>query len=632
MDHEPALIATLAIGLSAAFLGGLVARRLHLPAIVGYIVAGMAVGPFTPGLIADPDIATELAEIGVILLMFGVGIEFSIRDLLAVRGIAIPGAVGQSAVATLLGTGRGLAMGWGLGGGLVLGLALSVASTVVLLRALLDRGELDTEQGRIAVGWLVVEDLFTVLVLVLLPTIAPLLGGGGGEPAASGAVDAILGLVIALAKVAVFAVLMIVAGVRVVPRLLIIVAREGSRELFTLAVLAIALGIAYLSSTVFGVSFALGAFLAGLVVSESDMSHQAAADALPLRDAFAVLFFVSVGMLVDPAYLIADPLPILAVLFLVLIAKSFAAFVIVTLFGYPSRVALTIAAALAQIGEFSFILATMGMTLGLLPIEGFQLIVAGALLSIALNPLAFRLVDPIEARLRGHGFFMRLATRRAGPLGRLDRDTREGLRQHAIVCGYGRVGRLVGPALERRGFRYVVISEGRDEIDGLRTRGIPAVYGDAAHPEMLALAGIEHARLVIVASSDPHETRRIVDRARAANPNVDFVVRTHSDSEAAHLRSLGKVQPIHGEREMAVQMARYALRRFGVSGTEAEAIAQGLRGRAVVIDDARARRTGRWDWIRVRFRRRSAVQRVATAPGDRPLESPLPDPADPAET
>jgi K+:H+ antiporter len=582
MDHEPVLISTIAIGLTAAFIGGLAARRIGLPPIVGYILAGVAIGPFTPGVAADPAIATELAELGVILLMFGVGIHFSFRDLLAVRSIAIPGALIQTAVAVALGVALGSALGWGLGGGLVLGLALSIASTVVVLRALADRQEQDTIQGQIAVGWLIVEDLLAVVVLVLLPTIAPMLIGqtdlANAGPAALG------GVAIALGKAAIFAILMIVAGARVVPWLMLVVAREGSRELFSLAVLAIALGLAYVSSSVFGVSFALGAFLAGAVVGESDMSHQAAADALPLRDAFAVLFFVSAGMLLDPAYLVANPLPVAAVIVLIVVGKALTKFFVVTGAGYPPRVALTVAAGLAQIGEFSFIIGTMGRSLGLLPDSGFQLIVAGALISIALNPLLFAVIQPIERRLRANPSLTWFLERRAGELGQVDPEEQATLRLHAIVCGYGRVGRLLGPAFERRGFRYVVVTQQRDEVDRLRRDGVTAIYGDAANPVVLDMAGIEHARLVVVATSDPHETRLIVERVRERNATVDVVVRTHSDAEAAHLRSLGgKVQAVHGERELAVQMARYALRRFGISATEAEAIAQGLRGRPIAL-------------------------------------------------
>jgi CPA2 family monovalent cation:H+ antiporter-2 len=584
MDHEPVLITTIAIGLTAAFIGGLVARRLRLPAIVGYILAGIAVGPFTPGLIADTEVATELAEIGVILLMFGVGIHFSIRDLLAVKGIAIPGAIVQSTVATVLGVGLGVALGWGLGGGLVLGLALSVASTVVLLRALTERGELDTPQGRIAVGWLIVEDIFTVVVLVLLPTIAPLLGGDAGQ--ASGGdvgLGPIVAVALALGKAGLFAGLMIVVGTRLVPWLMLVVAREGSRELFTLSVLAIALGIAAVAAAVFDVSFALGAFLAGLVVGESDMSHQAAADAVPLSDAFAVLFFVSVGMLVDPAFLFSNPLPVLAVVVLVIVAKSVAAFAITVALGYTSRVALTISAALAQIGEFSFILGSVGLSLGLIPTEAFQLIVGGSLITIALNPVAFRLVEPLDARLRTSHLLKELNRRQAGGLERLPDERREALRQHAILAGYGRVGRAVAGTLERRGFTFVVITLQRDEVDRLRARGIPAIYGDAAIAEVLEQANLEQAKLVIVATSDPAETILVVERVRGLNPRVEIVARTHSDAEAARLRGLsGKVQAIHGERELAVQMARYSLRRFGVSAAEAESIAQGLRGRGAL--------------------------------------------------
>ena len=614
MDHEPVLISTIAIGLTAAFIGGFVARRIGLPAIVGYIVAGVAIGPFTPGLVADPGVATELAEIGVILLMFGVGIHFSIRDLLAVRWIAIPGAMIQIPVATILGTVLGMALGYGFGGGLVLGLSISVASTVVLLRALGDRNELDTEQGKIAVGWLIVQDIFTVVVLVLLPLLAPSLGAQPPESgtAVSGSLSEGGGLAeiaLAIGRAAIFAVLMVVAGARLIPWLLLQVARQGSRELFTLSVLAIALGIAYAASTVFGVSFALGAFLAGLVVSESDMSHQAAADALPLRDAFAVLFFVSVGMLLDPTYLIANPLPVLAMVGLIVIAQPVAAFLIVVLFGYRTRVALTVASALGQIGEFSFILGTLGLALGLLQEEGFQLVVAGALLSIAINPVLYALIEPLDRRLRDQPLLVAINRRRIGELATIGEEQRASLVNHAIICGYGRVGRLIGPALERRGFKYAVITQQRDEVDRLRSAGVIAIYGDAAQAEVLEMAGVRSARLVVVATSEPNETRLIVERIHELDPGVDIVVRTHSDSEAAHLRALGgKVQAVHGERELAVQMARYALRRFGLSSAEAEAVAQGLRGRAVVgVPEARPRRlTGAVDRLRDRISGRRA--------------------------
>jgi K+:H+ antiporter len=603
MDHEPVLISTIAVGLVAAFLGGYLAKRIGLPTIVGYILAGIVLGPFTPGFIADTAIAIELADIGIILLMFGVGIHFSIRDLAAVRSIAVPGAIGQIVVATLLGEMLGVALGWGLGGGLVLGLSISVASTVVLLRAITDRGELHTPQGRIAIGWLIVEDLVTIVMLVLLPTIAPLIGGGG--EAQSGA-DRLLTIGVALGKAALFAGLMIVLGTRLVPRLLVLVANEGSRELFTLAVLALALGIAYVSSAVFGVSFALGAFLAGAVVGESDMSHQAAADSIPLRDAFAVLFFVSVGMLLDPASLLAMPLAIVAIVLLIVVGKALFKFVFVIVFGHPIRVALTVAAGLAQIGEFSFILGTVGLSLGLLPPEGFQLIVAGALLSIALNPLVFRLADGLEPRLQASPLVHRLLERRAGRLATLEEPATDDapLRLHAILCGYGQVGRMIARALDRRGFTYVVITQQRHEVERLRARGVAALFGDASNAELLKEAHVGTARVVIVAGDDAHVTHLIVDQGRTLNPSVDFVVRTHSDEEVAALRALTpKVQPIHGQRELAVQMARYTLRRFGVDATEAEAIAQGLRrapgpGQAVAVE----RPPSRWGAVARRLR------------------------------
>jgi monovalent cation:H+ antiporter-2, CPA2 family len=411
MDHSAALLETLAIGLVAAFIGGIVATRLRLPTIVGYLVAGVFVGPFTPGLVADTGTAQQLAELGVILLMFGVGIHFSVGDLLAVRATAIPGAIGQILVATLLGIGPGIALGWGFGGGLVLGLAVSVASTIVLLRALEARDEVDSPQGRIAVGWLIVEDLFTVLVLVLLPSLAPMLLGQGGDTA-----GVLVDLLVALAKLGAFGALMLVVGVRVVPRLLLWVKDTGSRELFTLSVLAVAIGIAVAAYAVFGVSFALGAFLAGVVLNESEISHQAAEDALPLRDAFAVLFFVSVGMLFDPAFLAREPGAIILVTLLVVGAKSLAAFAIVVLLRRPLRVALTVGAALSQVGEFSFILATLGLSLALIPEDAFQLVVAAALVSITLNPFLFRLIGPLEAAIQSRPGLLRVLDGRAEPV------------------------------------------------------------------------------------------------------------------------------------------------------------------------------------------------------------------------
>jgi CPA2 family monovalent cation:H+ antiporter-2 len=572
LEHGGALITTIALGLSAAFLAGLVARRLGLPSIVGYLLAGVALGPFTPGIFADQEIATELAEIGVILLMFGVGIHFSFRDLLAVRGIAIPGAVGQIAVATALGIGLALLLGWGVVAGVVLGLALSVASTVVLLRALIGRNALDTIHGRAAVGWLIVEDIFTVLVLVLLPSFALIVHGDG----AGANVAVTLGE--ALLKAAALGVLMVVVGMRVVPWLLIQVAREGSQEMFTLGVLAVALGIAFASSAVFGVSLALGAFLAGAVVGETDVSHKAAADALPLRDAFAVLFFVSVGMLLDPAYLLANPLPVLAVVALVVVGKSAAAIGIVAALGYPVRTGLTVAAGLAQIGEFSFILATLGVGLGVLPREAYQLVVAGALISITLNPIMFAMVDPIDGWLKARPALRRRIERGGGPLAR-PAPADAPMSGHAVICGWGRVGRTVARALEARGFAYVVIEEHRRTVEGLRERGIQALYGDVANADLLRHAGVERARVLVFAAYDPPAAEFAVEHSRRVNPRIEIVARVETPEESKRLLDRGASQTVEGERELAVQMARYTLRRFGVTSREVEAITQGLRRR-----------------------------------------------------
>lgn len=572
MDQGGGLIATIALGLSAAFAAGFIARKLRLPPIVGYLLAGVALGPFTPGLFADPEIATELAEIGVILLMFGVGIHFSFRDLLAVRRVAIPGAIVQISVATVLGIGLAWLIGWGTPAGVVLGLAVSVASTVVLLRALMARNALDSIHGRVAVGWLIVEDLFTVFVLVLLPSLALVFKGEGSG------LDVVLPLAAALGKAGLLAGLMVVVGARVVPWVLLQVARDGSGEMFTLAVLAVALGIAFASSAIFGVSLALGAFLAGAIVGETDLSHKAASDALPLRDAFAVLFFVSVGMLVDPAYLLANPLLIAAVVALIVVGKSLAAMAIIAALGYPLRTGLTVAAGLAQIGEFSFILATAGVAEGLLPNEAFQLVVAGALISITLNPLLFAILDPVDAWLKRRPALRHLLERPGGELARPSADAPP-LSGHAVLCGYGRVGRTVARALEARGFRYVVIEEDRRTVEHLRAEGTHALYGGIADAQLLKHAGIERARVLVFAAYDPPAAEFAVEHARKVNARIEIVARVETPEEARRLRERGASQTVEGERELAVQMARYTLRRFGVSAPEVEAIAQGLRRR-----------------------------------------------------
>jgi CPA2 family monovalent cation:H+ antiporter-2 len=558
VTHETALITTIAAGIGLAFLLGLLVTRIGMPPLVGYLLAGIVVGPFTPGIVADSRIAQQLAEMGVILLMFGVGIHFSVGDLLAVKRIALPGAVVQIAVATVLGTAISLLWGWSLGSGIVFGLCLSVASTVVLLRALEDRGLLDSEDGRIAVGWLIVEDLATVLVLVLLPALAPALGGDAATGATSTGVLATLA--ITLAKVAAFIALIFLVGRRAVPWLLERVARTGSRELFTLAVLAVALGIAVGASVLFGVSVALGAFFAGMVVNGSDLSHEAAADALPLQDAFSVLFFVAVGMLFDPTILLEHPFQILGVLLIVMVGKSLGALAIVLGFRYPLRTALMISASLAQIGEFSFILAALGVTLGVLPPEAQGVIVAVAILSISLNPVTFG----------GARLLNRWVTARPRLLSILERESKAPeetplpsqppLTDHVIIVGHGRVGSIVAETIASHPTKYVVVDEHFERVEALRKRGITAYFGDASRPGVLDQAHLANARLLIVTAPDAYKARAIIDVARKVNPEIDTVVRTHSEREKRYLERLNVGKAVMGERELAESMARYALK------------------------------------------------------------------------
>jgi CPA2 family monovalent cation:H+ antiporter-2 len=563
--HETSLIALLAIGFVLALLFGLVANRLRISPIVGYLVAGIAVGPFTPGFVGDSGLASQLAEIGVILLMFGVGLHFSIKDLMSVRAIALPGAVAQIATATAIGAGMARLLGWNLGTGLVFGLSLSVASTVVLLRALEERNALQSSEGKIAVGWLIVEDLAMVLALVMLPALAEVLGGDASAFSAPGASDnSWLTLAVTLGKVALFVALALVVGTRFVPWLLTQVSRTGSRELFTLSVLAIALGIAYGSSAAFGVSFALGAFFAGVILSESELSHQAGNDSLPLKDAFAVLFFVSVGMLFDPTVLVREPLAVLGVLAIIMIGKSLAAFVIVLVFRHPVRTALTVSASLAQIGEFSFILASLGAALGLLPPEGRDLILSGALLSIALNPVAFAGVAPLTRFLEARPRLLALLERRGAERHRAPVSSVAHLRDHAILVGYGRVGGAIGPVLQEQDLPFVVIERDHLMLASAQQAGIPTLVGDASLPEVLRAAGIEHARLIAVATPDGFQARRIVEVSRQLNPAIDIVARTHNAAEIDALETLGAARVVMGERELARAMTEYALRGLGV--------------------------------------------------------------------
>lgn len=560
-DHDIALITTVAASLGLALVFGLLAERLKLPALVGYLLAGVLIGPATPGFVADQTLSGELAEIGVMLLMFGVGLHFSLADLLAVRRLALPGALVQMSVATALSAWVAWLWGWDLKAGLVFGLALSVASTVVLLRALEQRGLLQSVNGRIAVGWLVVEDLAMVLVLVFLPPLAGAGGTAGPGGLAAGFGWGLLGtLAITLAEISAFVALMLLVGRRVFPWLLWQVAGTGSRELFVLCVVAAAVGIAFGAAELFGVSFALGAFFAGMVLRESPLSHRAAEDSLPLRDAFSVLFFVSVGMLFDPRVLIAQPLAVLAVVAIVMLGKSLAAFLLVLAFRYPLNSALTVAASLAQIGEFSFILAGLGVALGVLPESGRDLILAGALISIALNPLLFALVEPAQRWIRSRSALARALERPEDPLAELPESVQsQTVTDHVALAGYGRVGERLARALSEAGIRYVVAEQNRETVERLRARGIHAVAGDAGEPAVLIQAHVARARVLAVAMPDAARARRAIEIARMLNPRIGVVVRTHSEAESALFAAEPGVRVVFGEQALADSMARQVL-------------------------------------------------------------------------
>ncbi|GAB1342358.1 cation:proton antiporter domain-containing protein [Gemmatimonas sp.] len=576
MPHNVDLLLTVAAGLGLAFVFGLLAARLRLPTILGYLLAGVLVGPFTPGFVADAGLASQLAEIGVILLMFGVGLHFSLDDLMAVRRIAIPGAIAQITVATGLGMLMSILWGWSWGTGLVFGLSLSVASTVVLLRALEDRGALDSLDGRIAVGWLIVEDLVTVLALVLLPALAGVIGTTGEGAVAvahsGGSTESLTKILgVTLLKLTGFLVAMLAGGRRVVPWLLHKVVKTGSRELFTLAVLATALGLAVVAALLFDVSFALGAFFAGVIVSESDFSAEAAHNALPLQDAFAVLFFVSVGMLFDPMILLRQPLELLAVVAIILIGKSLAAFGIVRMFGYSTHTALTISASLAQIGEFSFILAALGLSLGLLPVESQSLIVAGALLSITLNPFVFSAVDPLANWLARHSQRGNSSGELVAVVEQVMTDGAESSpTTHVVLVGAGRVGYPVLRELRRHNIPHTAIEESDDTAVRLIGEGYQVVHGDATSLSVLRAAGLERASLVLVASPDAWTARTVLARAHQLNPGVEVIIRTHSDEERVFLEEMGAARALFGERELAVSMTREALARVA-PGADREA-------------------------------------------------------------
>ena len=550
MPHVPPLVSTLAIGLVLAFALGVLAHRFKLPPLVGYLLAGILIGPFTPGYVADQNIANQLAEVGVILLMFGVGLHFSLDDLLSVRAIAIPGALAQGLIATPLGILVGLWLGWTLGAGLVFGVALSVASTVVLLRLLQERRLVETERGRITVGWLIVQDLAMVIVLVLLPALAGMFRGVEATPDMG---EVLLSITIVLGKFAIFVAIMLLVGKRLIPAVLHYVAHTGSRELFRLAVLAIALGVAYVAAELFGISLALGAFFAGMMLSESRLSQQAATESLPLRDAFAVLFFVSVGMLFNPGIMLDAPLALIATVLIILLAKTVAAYLVVRLFGHSPATALTIATSLAQIGEFSFILAGLALSLKVLPEQGRDLILAGAIITILINPLLFAALDVILARRDKKSEAAREAEEQeAMPTREPIRPTT--LKDHVVLIGHGRVGSFISGVLRERGMPVFVIEDDEDAVADLRSAGIEALSGNAADPEVIAAANLGHSRCLLVAIPDAFEGGQVVQQARAINSALPIIARAHSEAEIAHLMKHGATLVVMGEHEIAKAM------------------------------------------------------------------------------
>ena len=557
MPHDVDLIILLAVGFGVALFFGYIAARLRLPPLIGYLIAGIIISPNTPGVEADIHLANQLAELGVMFLMFGVGMHFSLNDLLLVRRIALPGAILQIAVATLLGIGVSMLWGWNFGSALVFGLSLSCASTVVLLKALGDRGLLDSVNGKIAVGWLLVEDLVMVLVLVLLPATAVLLGGKApaGE---EGNIWLTLG--ITLLKVIGFIAFMLIVGKRVVPIIMQFVARLGSRELFTLTVVAAAVSIAYGSYAIFGVSMALGAFFAGMVVKESDFSHRAEEETLPLREIFSILFFVSVGMLFDPHILIERPLHILAVIAIIMVGKTLAAMALVLFFRYPINTALTVGASLAQIGEFSFILATLGVSLGLLTLEAQNLILAGALFSITLNSFIFSAIEPVQRWIRERSHLARLLERSGDPLAMLpDEVDQSYLRDQVVIVGYGGVGRRITENLINQNIKVVIAEENREIVEKLRQANIAAVSGVATEPGVLIQAHIMHARLLVISPMDILDIHRIVDIAKQLNPQIQVLICAESKEEATVIRDEHIGEVFYAKEEMAKNMSHHIL-------------------------------------------------------------------------
>lgn len=564
MPHDVDLIILLAVGFGLALAFGYIAARLRLPPLIGYLIAGILISPNTPGVVGDIQLANQLAELGVMFLMFGVGMHFSLNDLMQVRRIALPGAILQIAVATLLGVGVSMLWGWSFGSALVFGLSLSCASTVVLLKALGDRGLLESINGKIAVGWLLVEDLVMVLALVLLPATAVLLGGQALEGSSDGNIWLTLG--ITLLKVAGFIAFMLIVGKRLIPMIMQVVARLGSRELFTLTVVAAAVSIAFGAYKVFGVSMALGAFFAGMVVKESDFSHRAEEETLPLREIFSILFFVSVGMLFDPRIMIEQPLHVLAVVAIIMIGKTIAAMALVLFFRYPINTALTVGASLAQIGEFSFILAALGVSLNLLSLEGQNLILAGALISITLNSFIFAAIEPVQKWIRERSNLARLLERNGDPLAMLpDEVSQDYLRDQVVIVGHGEVGRRITTSLMEQNIKVVIAEENREIVEKLRAKGIAAVSGVATEPGVLIQAHIQHARLLVISPMDILDIHKIVDIAKTLNPEIQVLVCAESKEEAEVIRRDNVGAVYYAKEEMAKNMSRHILHQIQIA-------------------------------------------------------------------
>ncbi|MDM1486874.1 MULTISPECIES: cation:proton antiporter [Acinetobacter] len=564
MPHDVELIILLAVGFGLALVFGYIAARLRLPPLMGYLIAGVIISPNTPGIVADIHLANQLAELGVMFLMFGVGMHFSLNDLMQVRRIALPGAILQIAVATLLGVGVSMMWGWSFGSALIFGLSLSCASTVVLLKALGDRGLLDSVNGKIAVGWLLVEDLVMVLALVLLPATAVLLGGQAIEGANDENIWLTLGLT--LLKVSGFIAFMLIVGKRLVPFIMQIVARLGSRELFTLTVVAAAVSIAFGAYKVFGVSMALGAFFAGMVVKESDFSHRAEEETLPLREIFSILFFVAVGMLFDPRILIEEPIHVLAVVAIIMVGKTIAAMALVLFFRYPLNTALTVGASLAQIGEFSFILATLGVSLQLLSLEGQNLILAGALISITLNSFVFSAIEPVQNWIRERSYLARLLERSSDPLAMLpDEVSQDYLRDQVVIVGHGEVGRRITQNLMAENIKVVIAEENREIVEDLRAKGIAAVSGVATEAGVLIQAHIQHARLLVLSPMDILDIHKIVDIAKTLNPEIQVLVCAESKAEAEVIRKDNIGEVYFAKEEMAKNMSNYILNQIEIA-------------------------------------------------------------------